>query len=204
MSITVLHSRLTCTSNSSAAQRRNPSSKPPEKLPQLSYSLLKDNALRKKLVELGIPSGGSRAQLIRRHTEWVNLVNANRDSSRPRTKRELIHDLDVWDRIQGRSTLNGSAHPTNASSIMRKDFDGAAWGAIHNDEFQRLITDARQKAKDQNMTKIPSDIESNSDPQQAFKNLNSSVNGQKENAKSISSVATSKIDQNLRKNDENS
>lgn len=120
-------------------------SKFPERLPQLNYSLLKENALRKKLIDLGIPSGGPKSLLIRRHTEWVNLVNANYDSSRPRKKRELLQDLSEWDRSQGRVIPNGLGYATNANSLMRKDFDGVAWGTAHNKDFQRLIQEARQR-----------------------------------------------------------
>lgn len=117
-----------------------------ERLPQLNYSLLKENALRKKLSEIGISNAGPRALLIRRHTEWVNLVNANCDSTRPRTKRELLHELDIWDKTQGRQILNNSAGGNAASSVMNKDFDGVAWAASHDQDFQSLIAKARKKA----------------------------------------------------------
>lgn len=112
----------------------------------MNYPLLKDNALRKKLSELGIPSGGPRALLIRRHTEWVNLVNANCDSARPRSKRELLRELDMWDKTQGRQVVNGPNGSTSASSVMHKDFDGAAWASSHDQDFQTLIAKARRKA----------------------------------------------------------
>ena len=115
-----------------------------ERLPQLSYGLLKDQALRKKLSDLGIPNGGPKALLIKRHTEWVNLVNANCDSFKPRTKRELLGELDIWERSQGRNILNGLGG-NETSSVMRKDFDGAAWATSHGNDFQQLIAKARQK-----------------------------------------------------------
>lgn len=115
-----------------------------ERLPQLSYGLLKEQALRKKLSDLGIPNSGPKALLMKRHTEWVNLVNANCDSSRPRTKRELLSELDSWERSQGRNILNGlTGNETN--SVMRKDFDGAAWASSHGNEFQQLTAQARRK-----------------------------------------------------------
>ena len=117
--------------------------KPMERLPQLSYGLLKDQALRKRMSDLGIPSQGPRLLLIKRHTEWVNLVNANCDSSRPRTKRELLNDLDTWERSQGRNIQNGLGG--NEAAILKKDFDGAAWAAQHENNFQDLIAKARQK-----------------------------------------------------------
>ena len=115
-----------------------------ERLPQLSYGLLKEQALRKKLSDLGIPNSGPKALLMKRHTEWVNLVNANCDSSRPRTKRELLNELDSWERSQGRNILNGLAG-NETNSVMRKDFDGAAWASSHGNDFQQLIAKARRK-----------------------------------------------------------
>lgn len=113
-----------------------------ERLPKLNYSLFKENALRKKLNDLGIRSTGPKSVLEKRHTEWVNLWNANCDSSQPRSKREVLQDLDLWERTQG-TLAPASAGP--GSSLMRKDFDGAAWAASHNSDFQQLIANAKRK-----------------------------------------------------------
>ena len=118
---------------------------PMERLPQINYSLLKDNQLRKKLTELGIPNYGPKALLMKRHTEWVNLVNANCDSRRPKSKRDLLRELDVWDKTQGRQ-LTDSAGP-NTSAVMHKDFDGAAWATNHDTDFKRLIANAKLKRR---------------------------------------------------------
>lgn len=136
-----------------AGNRRSPSveilgrsrAKPraPERLPQLNYSLMKDNALRKKLADLGIPATGSRALLIRRHAEWVNIVNANADSSKPKAKRKMLRELDVWDRSTGRSIANTGTDLNAAGSIMSKDFDGVAWSASHKTDFENLVSKAR-------------------------------------------------------------
>ena len=128
--------------NGLTSRSRQPT-KTMERLPQLSYGLLKEQALRKKLLDLGIPNHGPKPLLIKRHTEWVNLVNANCDSSRPRTKRELLNELDIWERSQGRNILNGLGG--NEASVMRKDFDGAAWATNHENDFQQLIAKARRK-----------------------------------------------------------
>ena len=116
-----------------------------ERLPQINYSLLNDNSLRKKLASLGIPNNGPRSLLTRRHTEWINLVNANCDSKTPRTKRELLRELYTWDKTQSRHVINGSL--TANPSVMSKDFDGAAWAADHDHDFKKLIADAQNKAK---------------------------------------------------------
>ena len=73
-------------------------------------------------------------------------MNANCDSTKPRTRRELLNELDVWDKAQGRQISNSSNQGINGSSVMSKDFDGAAWTASHNEDFKALIANARRKA----------------------------------------------------------
>jgi E3 ubiquitin-protein ligase RAD18 len=112
----------------------------PDRLAGLNYSLLNDKALRKKLTELGIPATGSKALLSRRHTEWVDLWNANVDADAPRTKRELLDELRKWDRSIGREPDQFGV----ANQVMKKDFDADAWKSGNKDEFSRLIEQARQ------------------------------------------------------------
>ena len=81
--------------------------------------------------------------MIKRHTEWVNLWNANCDSLRPRAKRELLHELDVWERSQGGHAPNQGGALGGGSSVMRKDFDGAGWAANHDVDFKQLISSAK-------------------------------------------------------------
>ncbi|KAF2199124.1 DNA repair protein rad18 [Delitschia confertaspora ATCC 74209] len=111
----------------------------PTRLPQLNYSLLKDNALRQKLHSLGIPTWGPKQLLIRRHTEWLNLWNSNCDATHPKTKGQLLKELDVWERTQG-----GHAGFTEAK-VMKKDFDGNKWATNNKDHFDELIANARKK-----------------------------------------------------------
>lgn len=125
--------------------------KPPERLPIINYSLLKDTVLRKKLKDLGIPNTGPRPLLQRRHTEWMNLWNANCDSKTPKSKRELLRELDIWERTQGgQAQLSGDITDT----VMRKDFDVTAWSTSHEDDFKRLIANARKKTEAQVRTTI--------------------------------------------------
>ena len=80
---------------------------------------------------------------MRRHTEWINLVNANCDSRFPRTKRDLLRDLDIWDKTQGRQPNTGNIAST--MTVMHKEFDGAAWAKNHDNDFKKLIAEARRK-----------------------------------------------------------
>jgi E3 ubiquitin-protein ligase RAD18 len=126
-------------SSSRSSQRNTP--RPQDRISELNYSLLKDTAMRKKMDELGLPSFGGKQLMVRRHTEWVNIWNANCDSSNARTKKELLHDLDTWERTQG----GRAPAPNQSYGIMRKDFDGDGWANKNKVDFSRLIADARRK-----------------------------------------------------------
>ncbi|EXJ84024.1 hypothetical protein A1O3_04691 [Capronia epimyces CBS 606.96] len=115
-------------------------SKQNDRLPFINYSLLTDNALRKKLRDLGIPSHGSKDLMRRRHTEWVNLWNANCDSTNPVTKRQLLQELKVWE-----DTLGRQSEKTGTSGFMAKDFDSGNYVKNQKSNFDDLIRQARQK-----------------------------------------------------------
>jgi E3 ubiquitin-protein ligase RAD18 len=113
-----------------------------ERLPTLAYSMLTDQALRKKLKELGISNQGPKLLMQKRHTEWVNLWNANCDSRNPRSKRDLLNELEIWDRTQGRQIANN----VGPNGVMAKDFDSDAYVKNNKNDFDDLIRKAREKA----------------------------------------------------------
>ncbi|KLU81784.1 DNA repair protein rad18 [Magnaporthiopsis poae ATCC 64411] len=125
----------------STAQQQ-PAKPPPERLPFLNYSILTDQALRKKLSALGVSPSGNRQLLERRHKEWVTLWNANCDSSRPKRKGELLQDLSVWERTVGAPAPSRSS--AMGAQIKDKDFDGEAWASKHESSFRDLIANARR------------------------------------------------------------
>ena len=117
--------------------------KPLEKLTPLNYSILRDQALRKKMSELGISTSGSRQLMENRHKEWVTIWNANCDSSRPKSRAELLNDLNNWERTQGGYGLAAlSSH--YGAQIKDKNFDGAAWTTQHDSSFKDLVANARR------------------------------------------------------------
>ena len=105
--------------------------------------MLTESALKKKLRELGIPSTGSKPLLIRRHQEWLNIFNSNCDASDAlrKSKRELLRELDEWERTQGGSATARESH------VMRKDFDGQGHATAHRSQFDDLIANARRRVK---------------------------------------------------------
>ncbi len=176
------------TSTTTAAATTNPSNPfgatpvaaprppPPERLPSVSYSLLTDVALRKKMALLGLTTSGARLLLERRHKEWTTIWNANCDSARPKRRAELLHDIDIWERTVGvlagggggsggggsagagmartntlASRAVAAAHQ-QAAQIKDKDFDGVAWSAKHSTSFRDLIANARKSRIKQEAT----------------------------------------------------
>lgn len=114
-----------------------------DRLPFINYSLFTDTRLRQKLKELGIPNTGSKDLMRRRHTEWVNLWNANSDSTSPVTKRELLRELKTWEDTLGRQL----ERPTTNSGFMAKDFDRDRHVKKQKDNFDDLIRQAKERAK---------------------------------------------------------
>lgn len=115
-----------------------------ERLPALNYSMFKEQALRKKLGDLGISNQGPRHLLEKRHKEWITIWNANCDAAKPKRRNELLHDLDVWERTQGGKAPTMGKAVQNAIIIKDKEFDGAAWASKHDTSFKDLIANARK------------------------------------------------------------
>ncbi|OCT45391.1 Postreplication repair E3 ubiquitin-protein ligase rad18 [Cladophialophora carrionii] len=114
-----------------------------ERLPFINYSLFSDAKLRQKLKELGIPNHGSKDLMRRRHTEWVNLWNANCDSTTPDSKPHLLRELKVWEDTLGRQL----ERPTTNTGFMAKDFDRGSHLRAQKSNFDDLIRQARERAK---------------------------------------------------------
>ncbi|KAJ4361607.1 E3 ubiquitin-protein ligase rad18 [Neurospora sp. IMI 360204] len=142
------------------SQTTTQNQKPPERLPALAYSMLRDTALRKKLSELGLSTHGSRQLLEKRHKEWITLWNANCDSSRPKKRSELLRDLDEWERTVGNpGTAAGGQQGLGlmaraqaaGAQIKDKEFDGKAWANRYGGSFGDLIKQARKGIKRQTL-----------------------------------------------------
>lgn len=73
-----------------------------------------------------------------RHTEWKNLWNANIDSEYPKSKRELLRELDVWERAHTKPVNNKTKETT---------WSDEAWGAKHGGDFKDLVEVAKRGIK---------------------------------------------------------
>lgn len=108
-----------------------------QRLPKVNYKFVKEPYLRQKLREFGLRTDGNRAQLEKRYTEWVTMHNANLDSSYPKAKRELIRDLERWEKEELKSILAETKNP-----FKQSDFSGEKWAAQNRPLFEDLIAKA--------------------------------------------------------------
>ncbi|KAJ5760551.1 DNA repair protein (RadR) [Penicillium odoratum] len=142
-------------------QQQNLPTKQLDRLPTLNYDLMTQSQLRKKFKDLGIPIEGAKDLMKRRHTEWVNLWNANCDSQNPKSRMQLLRELRIWEDTQGGgSTLAVS----DRNTVTSKEFDAVGWSTNHNDDFKRLIASARRKTDAQVRSTIPGASASNEQP----------------------------------------
>ncbi|TPX64060.1 hypothetical protein SpCBS45565_g06147 [Spizellomyces sp. 'palustris'] len=80
---------------SAAAINRRDSRRPKASVP---YSLYNESKLRKLLRDDGLPSGGDRSTLIKRHAEWVKRYNANLDHPQPKSDFQVSRELAEWEK----------------------------------------------------------------------------------------------------------
>ncbi|KPI38686.1 Postreplication repair E3 ubiquitin-protein ligase rad18 [Cyphellophora attinorum] len=119
-----------------------------QRLPAMNYGTLNENALRRKLKDLGIPNHGNKELMRRRHTEWMNLWNANCDSLQPIPKMKLLRELDVWERNHSRDERQrqqmGATGNGNGGGVMEKEFDREGYMRKQKDGFEDLVKKARE------------------------------------------------------------
>lgn len=103
------------------------------------YNLMKDAELKKLLAELSLPTTGDRDLLIRRHTEYVILWNAECDTLKPKTEIELKRELASIERSWSRKA------PT--VDLSSEDFEekAAIYREANTHHFEALIETAKRR-----------------------------------------------------------
>lgn len=101
----------------------------------------------------------------KRYKEWAMMWNANCDSTRPKTKHELLRDLDVWERTQGSLASTSSFSANLGAQIKDKNFDGADWSTKHSNSFKDLIANARRSQQRKTETQAKPEETQPAEPQ---------------------------------------
>ncbi len=102
---------------------------PMKRLSKPVYNLLKDSELKRLLQELQLPTSGEREQLIRRHSEFLLLHNAECDALRPKSMAQLRTELRALERTWSRRLsppIPAVSAATGQGNGDEQDFDQAS------------------------------------------------------------------------------
>ncbi|PWZ02039.1 hypothetical protein BCV70DRAFT_185776 [Testicularia cyperi] len=101
------------------------------------YSLKSDRELRKLLDDAGLPTTGDRERMMERHRQWINIWNANLDSTRARrTASQLRKELADWERHRAGTR-------DHAATVERQR---TTWTTNNRAQFDDLVQKARMGA----------------------------------------------------------
>ncbi|XP_012215895.2 E3 ubiquitin-protein ligase RAD18-like isoform X1 [Linepithema humile] len=109
-------------------------------LPKLVLNLMKDNAIKKKLKELGLSSQGDRKVLESRLQRYIILYNAECDKINPRPISELIRQFEEEENLEKKVQK-----PSNRLNVNRNTEQNVIeqqrkkYLAVNKDSFDHLI-----------------------------------------------------------------
>lgn len=123
-----------------------------KRLVRPQYNLKSERDLRKLLDDAGLPTSGDKEKMVERHRQWINIWNANLDSTKARrTPAQLRKDLAAWERTKA-SAKDHSAHV---------DRQKTTWIKSNKSQFDELIQKAKMGAiKDKKLRDAPQPTES--------------------------------------------
>lgn len=120
-----------------------------KRIPKLDFKSLSTPKLKEKLLQLRLPTAGTRSQLELRYNQYYILHNANLDSNHPVSEKLLQQKLAQWESshsafgASGGSDLFTSSRNVSFKPITDKDFLVQRWVKAYKKEFKALIKSAR-------------------------------------------------------------
>lgn len=110
------------------------------RIPVLVYDMLNDKKLKEHCRKHSLPETGTRAQLIRRLSEFILRYNANLDSENPKTTKRIVDDVIRWER-----QLENSRPAPNVGKDKSETnkFDSKAYLSANSQQFAQLTERAR-------------------------------------------------------------
>ncbi|XP_040263135.1 E3 ubiquitin-protein ligase RAD18 [Bufo bufo] len=126
----------------SSVQKRKPMAK-------VVYNLLSERDLRKRLKEVGLPTQGSKQQMIRRHQELVLMYNAQGDSLHPKSVEEIVCEIEKNEKIRSSLEAKKISGLTFSKEQSEEQIDGIHqdYRNKHKNEFQQLIQQVKGRWK---------------------------------------------------------
>ncbi|KAJ1573601.1 hypothetical protein NDA11_007534 [Ustilago hordei] len=106
-----------------------------KRLVRPQYNLKSERELRKLLQDAALPTNGDKEKMVQRHRQWVNIWNANLDSTNARRSAlQLRQELAAWERTKASAKDHSALLDRHKSSWLQKS---------NKSQFDQLI----QKAK---------------------------------------------------------
>ncbi|SPC61377.1 related to postreplication repair protein uvsH/nuvA [Ustilago sp. UG-2017b] len=106
-----------------------------KRLVRPQYNLKSERELRKLLQDASLPTNGDREKMVQRHRQWVNIWNANLDSTNARRSLpQLRQELAAWERTKASAKDHSVLVDRHKSTWVQKS---------NKSQFDELV----QKAK---------------------------------------------------------
>ncbi|EJS44478.1 rad18p [Saccharomyces arboricola H-6] len=136
-----------------------------QRLPKVNFTSMNQSQIKQKLLSLGLPTNGTRQNLIKRYNHYEMLWNSNFcDSLEPVDEGELKRQLLSWDVSHNKLPQNANNNGGISKLMMMKSsgkssyrnllenfkndkFDRKGWIIMFQRDFARLIKEAKEKIK---------------------------------------------------------
>ncbi|XP_051874648.1 E3 ubiquitin-protein ligase RAD18 isoform X2 [Pristis pectinata] len=119
-------------------------------LPKLVYNLLSDRDLKKKLKECGLSTQGSKAQLVKRHQEFIQMYNSQCDSLNPKSAKDIAKEIEKNEKTRAQletKMVENALKFTKDQSEEEINVIHKEYREKHKEQFQQLITEVRNRWK---------------------------------------------------------
>lgn len=133
-----------------------------QRLPKINFTSMSANQIKQKLASLGLPTNGTKQNMMARYNQYEMLWNSNFcDSLEPVSENELKRQLTSWEASHNNSNAPSSNNYTISTMMKRAKnnnsyqkllmdfktdkFERRSWISMFEKEFRTLIQEARRK-----------------------------------------------------------
>lgn len=132
-----------------------------QRMPKINFTSMSANQIKQKLASLGLPTNGSKQNMMARYNQYEMLWNSNFcDSLEPVSENELKRQLLSWEASHNNSNVPSSNNYTISTMMKRAKnnhsyqkllmdfktdkFERRSWISMFEKEFRTLIQEARR------------------------------------------------------------
>ncbi|KDQ12277.1 hypothetical protein BOTBODRAFT_34557 [Botryobasidium botryosum FD-172 SS1] len=120
-------------------KKRSPSP-PPTRMVKHNYHIMSEKDIRALLTDASLSTDGSKKAMVARHSHFVTLFNANLDTMRPKSRKELIKELEAWE-------AGKEMDDRQKKKRKEKVEDTKQYEAANQDQFKSMINSIKSRPK---------------------------------------------------------